>query len=473
MHTRTFAVAAAIVAVTAVPYSAQPALDPTINDKIRQEEAQNSQVMKTLHYLADVHGPRVTGSPNHKAAARVGGEDDDELGHAERQARAVGVRLPRLGQRAPRRCTRSPRSRMRWSSRRSRGRRAPSGTVKAKAFNLVVPEGPLANPDAARRRRAAAAADRARLGPTEAELTAYLDSIKGKVAGAAVLVGKPVVRARSTSTPPRRTADRRTGALPLRRRRGQRSGVREPGTWRTRRRRRRRRARAAAAERSPDARRRSTSASTRSSSRTRPRSASTTPAAPHGQIIAFDNREPRHHQGRPDRRDAQRGLRPHRAHPRRRHAGASSRRRSSTSGTPRARPPTTPSRKSPARDKKDEVVMAGGHLDSWHSATGATDNAIGCAIMMEAARILKALNVQPRRTIRIALWSGEEQGLLGSHGLREGALRFRGRTEAGVREVQRLPEHRHRHRPPARRVGIRSAGNGGGRCARSSRRSRT
>jgi carboxypeptidase Q len=68
----------------------------------------------------------------------------------------------------------------------------------------------------------------------------------------------------------------------------------------------------------------------------------------------------------------------------------------------------------PGSDKKAEIVMAGGHLDSWHSATGATDNAAGCAIMMEAARILKALNVQPRRTIRIALWSGEEQGLLGS-----------------------------------------------------------
>ena len=65
-------------------------------------------------------------------------------------------------------------------------------------------------------------------------------------------------------------------------------------------------------------------------------------------------------------------------------------------------------------DKADEVVMLGGHLDSWHAATGATDNAIGCAIMMEAARILKSLNVKPRRTIRVALWSGEEQGLLGS-----------------------------------------------------------
>jgi len=68
----------------------------------------------------------------------------------------------------------------------------------------------------------------------------------------------------------------------------------------------------------------------------------------------------------------------------------------------------------PGTDKKDEVVMLGGHLDSWHSATGATDNAIGCAVMMEAARILKAIGVKPRRTIRVALWGGEEQGLLGS-----------------------------------------------------------
>lgn len=63
---------------------------------------------------------------------------------------------------------------------------------------------------------------------------------------------------------------------------------------------------------------------------------------------------------------------------------------------------------------KDEVVMLGGHLDSWQGATGATDNAAGCAVMLEAVRILKSLNIQPKRTIRIALWSGEEQGLLGS-----------------------------------------------------------
>jgi carboxypeptidase Q len=65
---------------------------------------------------------------------------------------------------------------------------------------------------------------------------------------------------------------------------------------------------------------------------------------------------------------------------------------------------------------KTQVVMLGAHLDSWHSGTGATDNAAGCIVMMEAMRILKQLNVQPRRTIRIALWGGEEQGLLGSFG---------------------------------------------------------
>jgi hypothetical protein len=63
---------------------------------------------------------------------------------------------------------------------------------------------------------------------------------------------------------------------------------------------------------------------------------------------------------------------------------------------------------------KDEVVLVGGHLDSWHSGTGGTDNAAGSAVMMEAMRILKAVGVKPRRTIRIGLWGGEEQGYWGS-----------------------------------------------------------
>ena len=68
----------------------------------------------------------------------------------------------------------------------------------------------------------------------------------------------------------------------------------------------------------------------------------------------------------------------------------------------------------PGTDLKDEIVMLGGHMDSWHAGTGATDNGAGCAVGMEALRIMQALGLKPRRTIRVALWSGEEQGLLGS-----------------------------------------------------------
>ena len=91
----------------------------------------------------------------------------------------------------------------------------------------------------------------------------------------------------------------------------------------------------------------------------------------------------------------------------------------------------------PGTDKKGEVVMLGAHLDSWHSGTGATDNAAGVAAMMEAVRILKSLNVAPRRTIRIALWSGEEQGLLGSRAYV--AQHFASRAEPKDPEQAKLP----------------------------------
>jgi carboxypeptidase Q len=79
----------------------------------------------------------------------------------------------------------------------------------------------------------------------------------------------------------------------------------------------------------------------------------------------------------------------------------------------------------PGTDLKDEVVMLGGHMDSWHSGTGATDNAAGVAVAMEAVRILKALDLKPRRTVRIALWTGEEQGL---HGSKAYVLKHFGKT---------------------------------------------
>ena len=92
----------------------------------------------------------------------------------------------------------------------------------------------------------------------------------------------------------------------------------------------------------------------------------------------------------------------------------------------------------PGTDLKDQIVMVGGHMDSWQAGTGATDNGAGVACAMEAVRIIEAAHLHPRRTIRIALWTGEEEGLLGSkayvsnhfgsYGTNDGPRRFRRRN---------------------------------------------
>jgi hypothetical protein len=93
----------------------------------------------------------------------------------------------------------------------------------------------------------------------------------------------------------------------------------------------------------------------------------------------------------------------------------------------------------PGTDKKDELVMAGAHLDSWHTGTGATDNGAGSAVVMEAARILKALGVKPRRTIRFALWTGEEEGLFGSNAyVRQ---HFASRPDSPDKDKKDIPEY--------------------------------
>ena len=88
----------------------------------------------------------------------------------------------------------------------------------------------------------------------------------------------------------------------------------------------------------------------------------------------------------------------------------------------------------PGGAKKDEVVMLGAHLDSWHSGTGATDNAAGSAIVLEAMRILKVLGLPMDRTVRVALWTGEEQGILGSRGYVKNHF-------ADLVTMKTLPEH--------------------------------
>ena len=136
----------------------------------------------------------------------------------------------------------------------------------------------------------------------------------------------------------------------------------------------------------------------------------------------------------------------------------------------------------PGTDKADEIVMLGAHFDTWHAATGAADDGVGVAAMMEAMRILKATGVKLRRTVRIGLWEGEEQGLLGSReyvaahlrrprqrrpapapGAPAGARGSRRRRRAAARRARssakpeydkfcRLLQHRQRHRRDARHL---------------------
>lgn len=93
----------------------------------------------------------------------------------------------------------------------------------------------------------------------------------------------------------------------------------------------------------------------------------------------------------------------------------------------------------PGSSKRDEIVMVGGHLDSWHASDGAVDNGAGVAVAMEAVRILKALNFKPKRTIRVALWAGEEQGLHGSRAYVEKHLASRPKPED--KEEASLPSY--------------------------------
>ena len=390
--------------------AAQSAIDPQINDKIRQEEAANSQVMRTLHYLADVYGPRVTGSPSHKAAAEWAvktmtgwgmvnghlepwdwgkpGWANEHLavhavvavqGCARRRGAGVDAGHQRHGQgegvqsgRARRAARESRRRPDRDGTRRPRSGATLSDrsrTDRVSRFDQGQGQG---------RRRAGRQAGLRRRQPrrrrpgrqTDEQVRCrYDENAANDPACAATRDGADAAAGRRT-----RAAARRSHRLTA----------------------------------APDRR----AASTRSSSLNKAAFRINDAGRAHGQIVAFNNSTYDVTKAVPTvvMRNEDYGRIA----------------RILADGTPVELEATIVNKTYPAgpsynaiaeiagTDKAAEVVMAGGHLDSWHSATGATDNAIGCAIMMEAARILKAIGVQPRRTIRIALWSGEEQGLLGS-----------------------------------------------------------
>ncbi len=347
---------------------------PDINDKIREEGMKNSQIMKTLHVLTDVYGPRLTGSPNHKAAADWAVKQMKGWGFDDAKLEDWDFGHPGwLNERASGFITAPVKDSLvfevlAWTP-------GTNGTVSGNAFNLILP-------------------DR----PTQDELTAYFASVKDKVKGAMVLVGKPAIIPVNITPGPKRISDE-------------------------------------------DVRKRIDPSAT-------PQSPFTPPAQPtpragqlpglqiadqldkfllengvlvrisdagreHGQIRAFSHRAydvtktvPTVVMRNEDFGRIARILGGGTA--------VSLEFNIKNNSYPEGVTSYNTIGEIWGTDKKDEVIMLGGHLDSWHSATGATDNAIGCAIMMEAARILKTLGVKPRRTIRVALWSGEEQGLLGS-----------------------------------------------------------
>ncbi|MBK9707810.1 MAG: M20/M25/M40 family metallo-hydrolase [Acidobacteria bacterium] len=354
----------------------QNSIDPEIQTRIRKEAMDNSQIMRTLHFLTDVFGPRLTGSPNLKNAgewsvkqmASWGFENGHlepwDFGHPgwlnERfSAHIVSpVKEPLVGEV------------LSWTP-------GTNGTVTSKAVLIAPPSN-----------------------PTKEELDAYLGTIAASVKGKIVLVGKPVKVAVVITPAPKRLEDqsakaRFSGDGPQDQRPFGPQGPPQPpqpGKLNSRQ----------VAE-ILDAFLVANGAAIKVEDGGRE----------HRQIRAFNNRTfdlakavPTVILTNEDYGRISRIL---------------------DDGTtvelefnivnksfPEGTTAYNVVSEIPGTDKKDEVIMLGGHLDSWHAATGATDNAIGCATMMEAARILKAIGVKPRRTIRVALWGGEEQGLLGS-----------------------------------------------------------
>ena len=376
----TFVLVALVLAFTGV--AAQERVDQDMFWKFRQEGTNNSKILQTVHMLTDVYGPRLTGSPNLKAA----GEWAIEQMHAWglKQGRLEPWDFNRVG----------------WSNERLTAHLvspvkdalvvealgwtpATNGVVRGQAVQITLP--PRA---------------------TRATLTAYLDSVKATVKGKMVLIGVPQQVLVSFNP----AALRRDDSEVL----NQLNAAPQGGPAQQ--------AQQQPAQQQPQQPRGDQPLNNNqlqqqlnqflvdSGALVRVNDA----GRDHGQIRAFNNpaydvaKAPptvvmrNEDYGRiwrlvADGRSVELEFDiVNRTHPEGR-----------TSYNVIAEIPGT--------DKADEVVMLGGHLDSWHAGTGATDNAIGCAVMMEAVRILAATGARPRRTVRVALWSGEEQGLLGSH----------------------------------------------------------
>jgi carboxypeptidase Q len=394
-----FVLGSALIVTTAY-LVAEERIDYEINTKIRKEERQNSQIMRTMHYLTDVYGPRLTGSPNYRAAAEWTARQMTEWGlqnaHLEpwefghpgwMNERFSGfVNSPVKGSLVG--------EVLAWTP-------GTSGPVTAQAVLIDPPQCVTPPPPPGAPARAEFGPPTGPLPqpkcPSQEELTTYLDGVKENVKGKIVLVGKTTAVPVSLAAPNARADEDQ-----IRRR----FDLDNP----------------APAYTPPEPPKPETGKLTSqqigqqvdaflvaNSVLVRVNDA----GREHGQIRAFQNRT----------YDTSKAV------PtvilRNEDYGRIARILADNTPVelefnivnreyPEGHTTYNVIAEIPGTDKKDEIVMLGGHLDSWHAATGATDNAIGAATMMEAARILKAIGAKPRRTIRVALWSAEEQGLLGS-----------------------------------------------------------
>lgn len=375
-----FKTATAVVialATVATPVAGPETINQEINAKIRAEATNSSQIMRTMHFLTDVHGPRLTGSPNYKAAAEWAIKQMTEWGLTNGHLEPWEFGHPG------------------WMNERF------SGFIVSPVKDSLVGEVLGWTPST----KGTAIGETVQIvppvNPSKDELAVWITATGPAVAGKMVLVGKAVavpvtiqkaLLRRDDEALKKQYDPTAPPATPPAGRGGQPPPATPEG-----------RVNARDVNAEVDAMLVASGALVRINDAGRD----------HGQIRAFQNTA----------YDVTKAV------PtvvlRNEDFGRIS--RLLADGTPvkleftivnQTYPEGTTSYNAvaeiPGTDKKAEVVILGGHLDSWHAATGATDNATGVAVMMEAARILKAIGVQPRRTIRVALWGGEEQGLLGS-----------------------------------------------------------
>ncbi len=383
-----------------LPLVAQERVDEATSAKMRSEELEHSQIMHTLHMLTDRYGPRVTGTPNHEQAAKWALSQMSKWGLANAHLEPWEFGHPGwLNEFATGHLASPVRENIKfevlaWTP-------STNGKILASALQIVPPQGPLPPETAPPTTTTSSPFPRpapARLGPLKTELDQWLSDTQPKVGGKIVLIGKAaVIPVNFTPSPKRRPDDQVKAQF-------------DP------------------THPSPSNFPRPTPPPT-DPSRYTPNEAN---AKIDAMLLAGGAALRINDAARADGiivAQQHRGYDPATAIPtvilRNDDFGRIERLLADNEDVkldfeilnrlyPEGKTSYNAIAEIPGSDKSSEVVMLGGHLDSWHGGTGATDNAIGCSIMMEAARLIQNSGVKPRRTIRVALWSGEEEGLLGS-----------------------------------------------------------